>query len=216
MFSVIFKSIFKRKKKEREKKTRFIYFLCSFSSSSSSTNVSSPSIESCNPPFPPLFIYSRETDKSWSNIQESKKNSGGRREEGEERIMILLNKTGEKTEEDQATDPRARRSRPGCGASSSGGGDVQPCAATRPTNHPPTLSSRYEIYVWKYSREHYACRISRPAAGGPPVTTLRRKMYFSARDGGGKVEIRARTTLPFSRAIRFLQVAFAPRACRRT
>lgn len=73
------------------------------------------------------------------------------------------------------------------------GCDVQPCAATRPTNHPPTLSSRYEIYVWKYSREHYACRISRPAAGGPPVTTLRRKMYFSARDGGGKVEIRART-----------------------
>lgn len=41
------------------------------------------------------------------------------------------------------------------------GCDVQPCAATRPTNHPPTLSSRYEIYVWKYSREHYACRISR-------------------------------------------------------
>lgn len=127
---------------------------------------------------------------------------------------MIARKTGEKTEEDQATDPRARRS-PGCGASSSGGCDVQPCATTQPTTHPHFLP-RYEIYVWKYSREHYACRISRPAAGGPPVTTLRRKMYFSARDGGGKVEIRARTTLPFSRAIRFLQVAFAPRACRRT
>lgn len=44
-----------------------------------------------------------------------------------------------------------------------------------------------------------------------PVTTLRRKMYFSARHGGGKVEIRARTTLPFSRAIRFLQPCLLPR-----
>lgn len=94
---------------------------------------------------------------------------------------------------DQPTGSRARRE------------DAASSAAT--CNRTATHFLPDEIYVWKYPREHYACRISRPAAGGPPVTTLRRKMYFSAHDGGGKVEICARTTLSFSRAIRFLQVA---------
>lgn len=83
-------------------------------------------------------------------------------------------------------------------------GDVQPPSPA--THFPPD-----EIYVWKYPREHYACRISRPAAGGPPVTTLRRKMYFSAHDGGGKVEICARATLSFPAPFVFPRLSLATR-----
>lgn len=61
--------------------------------------------------------------------------------------MILLNKTGEKTEEDQATDPRARRSRPGCGASSSGGATCNRAPPPdQPTTHPHFLPGMKFMY----------------------------------------------------------------------
>lgn len=104
---------------------------------------------------------------------------------------------------DQATDPRARRIAAGCGIIRGAHRRALPPT----TRFLPRMKFMYGNIRASITHVEYHDQ----QLEALPVTTLRRKMYFSARHGGGKVEIRARTTLPFSRAIRFLQPCLLPR-----
>lgn len=131
----------------------------SFSSSSSTLDFSLPLFYT----FPSHTVPSRETDIIRTSgvisksIEETEKREKRSRRRGR-RTMIPQFYRGS-SNRSSSTSHRQD-------AASSGGGGAETCNRAPPPT--TTLSSPYEIYVWKYSREHYACRISRPAAGGPP------------------------------------------------